>query len=423
MQHPIIIIGAGIAGLAAADYLTKRGVSVLVLEARNRVGGRIWPDDSLGVPIGKGAAWIHGIEGNPIYQLAESQRTSCFTFDQNLFYHYDKQGKRIPGEIVNQLNERFESILERSKNNVFSSGQDISLSLSLSKIFDFDKWPASEKELLAGKLNFFENYIGASYDVLSARYWDAEEVIAGANVVLKDGYKGILAALSENYSIKFDTVVQSIDRDAKGVLLNTNKGIYFASKVIVTVPLGVLKQSSIVFNPQLPPEKINSIEKLGMGLFNIIAMRFNSAFWDNDCHAFTLPETFSTFFNIGKFFDEPILLCYVGGETGRRFEKHSDQDIINKIVNIFKQYFGDSVSDPESFFITRWLADPYSQGSYSYYAVGSSIDDRDSLAQPIDNKIYFAGEATHRQFPATTHGAYLSGIREAERILNEVQLS
>lgn len=426
MQPSIIIIGSGIAGLAADNYLAKHGVSAKILEARDRVGGRICLDNSLGVTLGRGASWLHGTEGNPLSDLLSKRDESFFTFDSKLFYFYNKSGNKIADADINQFNELFDSELNISKKHAFACEHDLSLFSSLSKSFDLTKkLTTDEEDLFFEKLKFFENYIGANYENLSARYWDAEESIPGPHGVLSDAYGHVIKALSENCDIYFNTIVQSITRTNIGVIVNTTTGSYVADKVIVTVPLGILKQNDIVFQPDLPTTKMRAIQQLGMGLFNIIALRFSYCFWDSTCHAFSLPEKdiFSTFFNIGKFLNTPILLGYVGGDTGRRLEMRSDQNIVEDLMKIFRKYFDRSCPEPESFFVTRWSSDPFSRGSYSYYGVGSSYDDRDYLAEPIDSQIYFAGEATHREFPATTHGAYLSGIREAKRILSDLKVN
>ena len=118
----------------------------------------------------------------------------------------------------------------------------------------------------------------------------------------------------------------------------------------------------------------------------------------------------------------PVLIGYVGGETGIRLESETDDQIIERLLRVLSKYFKKDIPQPESFFITRWHSDPFSRGSYSYYPVGSSPADRDILAGSVNKQIYFAGEATHHDYPATTHGAYLSGIREARRVLEDFSI-
>lgn len=416
-RNSILIIGAGLAGLAAANHLAQHGISSKILEARQRPGGRIWVDRTLGVPLGKGAAWIHGIEGNPLAELFSENE--FFPFHRQSFYSYNQSGQRISDERIGSFHDRIEDYFMRAKQYAFEQPNDIALSSAFSHFFNRIDLSADEQALFLRKMKYFENYIGDNYEYLSARHWDEEVLLPGAHGVLVDAYESIIQNLSKNCDIQFDTIAQSIHWNDDAVDVTTNQGTYRASAVIVTVPLGVLKQNTITFYPDLPHDKKNAIAQLGMGLFNIVAMRFPHAFWDNTCHAFFLPEknTCSMYFNASFFTGCPILLGYVGGDTARQLEQKEDAAIISDIVTHFKQYFGESVVTPESFFVTRWLSDPWSAGSYSYHGIGSSGDDRDALAKDIAHRIYFAGEATHREYYATTHGAYLSGIREAQKIV------
>ncbi len=104
--------------------------------------------------------------------------------------------------------------------------------------------------------------------------------------------------------------------------------------------------------------------------------------------------------------------------TNYDFEKLSDNSIVGEAMRILKDMFGNNIPNPSAIFRTKWAEDPYSFGSYSYIPVGASGQDYDMMAEPVANKLFFAGEATHRQFPGQTHGAYLSGMREAERIMS-----
>lgn len=419
-KNPIIIVGAGIAGLAAANHLHKHGIPTIILEARDRAGGRICVDNSLGVPLGKGASWIHGVEGNPIIECGN--KTKLFAFNRKLFYSYDNSGKRISEKNSSDFDDRWNKSLLFAKNYAYANQKDIALSSAILHSFHSQDLSSIENNLFLKKLKYFENYLGDNVEYLSARHWDEEIVLPGEHGIIIDAYDNVIKKLSNKCHIKLNTHVQSIKTTNDSVEVLTNQGVFHAQSVILTVSLGVLKQNKLTFSPELPIEKKQAISKLGMGLFNIIAMRFPSVFWDNTCHGFFIPEnnTCATFFNASHFTGHPIILGYVGGDTARKLEKQSDSIIISDILKSFRQYFGESVMPLQSYFVTRWLEDPWSLGSYSYNAIGSSGNERDILAKDIKNKIYFGGEATHRDFFATTHGAYLSGVREAEKIVSRL---
>ncbi len=181
--------------------------------------------------------------------------------------------------------------------------------------------------------------------------------------------------------------------------------------------MGVLKNKNIIFFPELSLPKQEAINKLDMGLLNIFAMQFKT-FWPGDCHAFFLPDSHlcSMFLNAKRFTNLPILISYFGGIKGRALETIPDKILIEKMIAHLRYFFGKKVSYPNNYFITRWFMDNFSYGSYSYLPVSATPHHREILAESENNKLFFAGEATMIKFPATVHGAYLSGIREANKV-------
>jgi monoamine oxidase len=217
-------------------------------------------------------------------------------------------------------------------------------------------------------------------------------------------------------------IVKKINTRENAIEVITENEIFDADAVIITVPLGVLKKNEIIFNPPLPSDKQKAIQRLEMGLFNITALKFTTPFWPNENHAmfFTQFDALSipVFFNLHHFIQQPILVGYSGGERARQLENLTDAELIEKTIHNFKKVFGAGLPEPESYLNTRWSHDPFSYGSYSYIPTGASGSDYETIAKPASNRLFFAGEATSSKHPATTHGAYLSGIREADRINN-----
>ncbi len=422
MKHKkieVIIIGAGIAGLAAGQALTAAGVDNLTLEARDRYGGRIWPDNSLGSPVARGAQLIHGINDNPMISLAQQFPSSYFNLEisHRSYYIFDRQGQSIAPNIVSDFDHQLETLLHQANKLAWQKEQDISLAESLSSLLNINQWSSVQQDLFTRKLRFFENYIGAEYELLSARHWNEEEETSGETVILEDGYAAIIKGLAHSCTIQLNTTVQSLHSRKDEVEILTDRGVFKANAVIVTLPLGVLKNQKIRFDPPLSTLKQAAIDRLGMGLFNIIGMRFPRIFWPEDGRAFFLPsKRVPVIVNIRSFSNEPILIGWVGGKTGRALENETDVEVIKGVLTQLT-VFGKNIPAPERYFLTRWGHDPYSFGSYSYLPVGATGDDRDVLSQPESDNLFFAGEATHRQFPATVHGAYLSGLREAAKII------
>jgi monoamine oxidase len=418
--NKIIIIGAGIAGLAAYKHLTEYGFDVKILEARDRAGGRIWTDDAMGFSFGRGASWIHGDKENPITLLAKEFHASMVLVGTTQFGIYNREGEAISHEAIQQFNAKFDQCLQKAKELAFKSSKDIALSDALSNFINIDELSPTEKVLFERKLLFFEGYMGANYEYLSARYWDQEQTWPGENCFLTDSYQPIIEGLLKNCPIELNTAVREINLRNADIQVIAQDAVFYADAVLVTVPLGVLKKNIIHFNPSLPSDKQKAIENLGMGLLNITALKFPAAFWPKEPQMLFFaqedPLSIETFFNLYHFTQQPILIGYSGGERAQKLEQFSDAKLIEKVMQDLRHVFGDSVPKPEAYINTRWLNDPYSYGSYSYIPVGASGEDYEVLAKPVSNRLFFAGEATCSKYPSTTHGAYLSGVREAEKI-------
>jgi polyamine oxidase len=421
-SEKIIIIGAGLAGLAAYHQLRQYGFEVMILEARNRAGGRIHTDHSLGVPINCGAAWIHGIDNNPIAQLAKSTHTAMKAFDYQKYIKYDHNGHAISQEIEHQFDEKLDYFLHQAKALAFQSDNDMMLSEALARVMPLNDLTDIERELFQYRLRYFEGYLGENYDSISARYWNLEETWPGDNCYLTGTYQPIINHLSQNCNIQFDSIVKEVYFREHDVKIVTQDAIFYSDFVVITLPLGVLKKNDVVFHPSLPEFKQKAIHKLGMGLFDMIFIKFSTIFWPNDCQAFALSLTgdlsIAIFINLNDFLDQPILMGFCGGERARRIEKLTEQELIQLLMRDFKKKFGNKVniSEPEALITTHWSRDIFSYGSYSYVSLGASADDYNAMAHPVADRLFFAGEATCSRFFATTHGAYLSGIREANRI-------
>ena len=422
-QFDVIVVGAGIAGLAAANELDSKGFDVIILEANDRIGGRIWSSsDWSGPTVDLGASWIHGIKNNPITDLAIKHGIEMVAMDLNPSELYDYEGNWFGDEqqaqawamlgdfkefivLENEIRERDASIQDAL--NSFVSREGLSL---------------EEQEALSVPVySGIELKYNAPASELSLFWWDIGESYGGDEVIFPQGYGQITDGLADGLDIKFEHVVTKIEYDENGVNVVTNQGSFEGKYVICTVPLGVLKQGDIEFIPSLPQSKQNAIGKLGMGLMDKIYFLFPESFWDDTTfinHISKKNGGWMEFLNFKPFIDEPVLMAFSSGEYGRQLEKLSDQEIIAEGMDVLRKLYGDDIPEPEDYIITRWASDPFSRGSYSFTPVGAIPADYDDLAEPVMDRLFFAGEATIKEAPATVHGAYLSGIREAERIQN-----
>ena len=200
-----------------------------------------------------------------------------------------------------------------------------------------------------------------------------------------------------------------------------NGGVSEADFVVVTVPLGVLKNNTIAFVPELPVAKRDAIEKIGMNCVNKFLLTWDTAFWDDVQYISYTPEQadrFNYFVNVKKFHPSVnALMTFAYADQARQSEGMSDQEVIDAIMSHLKDIYGADIPAPTHLLRTRWQSNENSFGAYSYTAVGTEMQHFDDLAQDVNGRVFFAGEHTEADYFSTVHGAYLSGIREADKII------
>ncbi|BAQ60798.1 amine oxidase [Geminocystis sp. NIES-3708] len=419
-KKKVIIIGAGIAGLSAARSLQNKGFEVVLLEGRNRIGGRLWTSRKWkDAPVDMGASWIHGKEGNPITQLAKSANAKLFPTTYNNGIIYDTNGKVITKARENKLDKlqsKLEKIIIEIQNNY---SQPISLQQALEKELNWQNLSKIDRIDLQYLLNtIIEHEYAADTSKLSAQYFDEEKEFDGNDLLFVNGYNVITDYLAKGLNIKLNHLVQEIRYDSQGVNIKTNQGNFTANAVIVTLPLGVLQKNIVKFSPSLPTNKIKAINSLGMGILNKLYLRFPSRFWTKNYdwieHISPKKGQWSEWVNLESALKIPILLGFNAGKFGNEIEFWKDEKIVEDAMKTLRSIFGNSIPNPQDYQLTRWNSDPFTFGSYSYYATGSTPKHRRELAKPIGKRVYFAGEATSLDYPATAHGAYLSGLRVAK---------
>jgi len=418
----VLVLGAGIAGLAAARSLVDNGFSVIVLEGRERIGGRMWTDTSLGVPLDLGASWIHGVKGNPITELAREFGVQTLPSDYDNAILYDFDGRAMSDSEYADMEELFESIYSEVEKMQENTDDDMSLQRAFDHVI-------SNRKLSAEELRRFNFYVlqeisleyGADPDDLSLWEWDQDEDFDGHDVVFPKGYNQITDALAKGLDLRLGETVTNISYGPGGVDVETSYGVYSADKVIVTFPLGVLKQGTVRFDPPLPASKRSAIERLEMGVLNKVYLKFSEAFWDEGVegisHLGKRNGEWCDWLSFLPYTHEPVLLAFHGGAKGFALEELSDEEIIDGAMKTLRVIYGDVIPQPEGYVITRWGKDPFAFGSYSHIPPFASGGDLDALFEAVGDVLFFAGEATNREYPATVHGAYLSGVAAAEKII------
>lgn len=282
----VVVIGSGAAGLTAANRLVAAGVAVQVIEARDRIGGRTWTDDRLGVPLDLGASWIHGQDGNPLTGLADGIGAERVETDYD-----DLVVRNIDGAVVpyRETSQDFQDVAE------------------LEHEYAADVTDLSDEA----------TFEGAEF--------------SGTDVLFPGGYGPVIASLVDGFSVETGVVVESLAVDDDGVTVTAANRSFRADAALVTVPLGVLKAGSIAFDPPLDEDKRGAIDRLGMGLLNKVYLKFNQVFWDDvDVIGYLGPERghFSQWFNLAKVTGEPILLGFNAASAADGLELLTDDEIV-----------------------------------------------------------------------------------------------
>ncbi len=271
----------------------------------------------------------------------------------------------------------------------------------------------------------------AGAEVLSAYYWDdGYEVYGYGDSVILGGFQALAEHLAKQVKVRFDCRVERIELPldgSAGVRLHTSQGMIESDAAIVTLPLGVLKAGAVVFDPPLGLAKKRAIEALGVGGLAKLALFFDEPFWPRDRYVFGhIAEDRAAFpadvVNLLVSNGIPCLVIVVGGALGRQLEAWDLDEATQWGLRFLRTLWGAQVPSPARVMRTEWSLDPLAYGSYSYVAVGSTPADFEALAEPVEDRLFFAGEATDRSHWACAHSAYLSGLREAARITGDDSL-
>lgn len=429
-NQQIIVIGAGIAGISAAKKLKDQGFRVIILEGRDRIGGRMWTDNSLGVPLDLGAAWIHTIEGNPITSLVKEFGIQTTISDIESQWNYKGINQLLSKSEERLIGQALESFMERAiklKND--TSSQQITLADIAEQIIESEELTGiTLKGFRATLFSTIESDMADDLANLGIKGFGEDSEFTGADVVFPQGYTQLVQALSSGLDIRTKHIVEQISYNDNGVKVSTNLGVFNGSRVIVTVPLGVLKRGSIKFSPELPDAKLEAIEKLGMGALNKLVLQFSQQFWPSEPHTMAyingnITDRYVEFYNWQKYVQQPILVAIVSGSFSRSLSQIPESESTQNIMSDLRSMFGGNIPLPTATLLTQWHNDPFAYGSYSTFSINGNIQDCDLLAEPVGERLFFAGEATNGKYLGTVHGALLSGEREANRIASLARAS
>ena len=402
----VAIVGAGVAGLSAAQSLKTAGLQPLVLEAANHTGGRCVTDTrTFSVPFDRGCSWLHSAAINPLARLAEQ---NCKTIHKTpwTWSRVMAKGQDLTHSQVAEY-RRYQQAMWREINRQGTQPTD----KVIADILPDGLWKDTARHSIAQMLS-------ADADMTSAKdtfnYSDAE-----GDWMVEGGLGCFLQSLHREVEVCCNSPVTEVDYTGKRVKVTTPSGTIEADHVILTVSAAVLTAGHIRFVPGLPIEKRTAAENLPNGLLNKIGIEFDPA-WHGasegemmDYHSGDT-EFCSICFGM---FGSGLATGFVAGRFADQLEKDGPEAATEYCLEALRAFFGNTITKhicktDE----TAWRKNPFTMGSYSYAKPGHS-DARMTLAEPIQEKIFFAGEATSSEAYSTVHGAFLSGRASAEAIL------
>jgi monoamine oxidase len=376
----------------------------LVLEARGRVGGRVHTIAPRGFALDRGAEWLHSADRNPLSPIAQELGFRVHRRPPGWTSRLSRSGETAEAE-ADWLATR--EVQDRARRNAAVQPADCSLASLLV--------PGGRWNRLLDATSTWAN--GAELDRVSVKDYVRYED-SGLNWRLAEGYGRLFEALAEGLPLALSTPVSRIAHGGRAIALDTARGTVTAGRVIVTVPTSILSAEVIRFDPPLP-DKLAAAAGLPLGVDNKLFLSLEGSLPGVGHDGFlvgstTRAETMS--YQIRPL-DRPAIYCFFGGRFAAALEREGEAAIFSFAADELSQILGSDIRRRIApIAATAWLADPWTRGSYSH-ALPGRADDRVRLAAAVDDRLFFAGEATSPNFFSTAHGAYLSGIAAAEEAL------
>lgn len=400
----VAIIGAGAAGLGAAHALRDSGLSVIVLEARNRLGGRAWTvQASPDVTFDVGCGWLHSAEKNSFVPIASQL---AFELNKDLPPWRERAyGNAFPQSERDDFMRAMDAFYERLW-QAAQKGKDEPASLSLE--------PGNRWNPMIDAISTYIN--GCELKDMSTLDWDAYED-SELNWRVRRGYGALIAAYGAPCPVALNCNVTLIDHSGARVRIETSQGPLTGARVIVTVPTNLIADETIRFSPPLPA-KVDAAAGLPLGLDDKVTLALEGAEAfpkEGNLRGASIRTEMGTYHI--RPFGQPCIEGFFGGSFARALEHAGEGAIAAHSIDEIAGFLGNDIRRKlKPLYESRWGHDPFARGSYSH-ALPGHAGDRAVLAAPVDGRLFFAGEATSPTFFTTAHGARDSGERAVKEVL------
>lgn len=409
----VIVVGAGVAGLAAARELADAGLQVVLLEATDEPGGRVRTDRSLGVPFDLGASWIHGTEANPVTELAEASGAVGVVLDDESVAAYRADGRPWSdadyAEAWGRVGELLSEVTEQGRPGA-----------SVARTLDRVAPGWGDDPLVQILLANFVTFDNGDLDQLSSELLDEGEEFGGPELFMVEGYDLVVDHLATGLDIRLGHPVDRIHATDGGIEVTSGSRRFAADSAVVTLPLGVLQAGAVTFDPPLPDAKLDAIASVGFSAVAKYLFTWPRPFWDDTDLILVSaqpPDIFTMFVNLER--HRPgsnALMTFAFADEARAADERPDEELTGLVTERLRAVYGPEVPPPSAMRRSRWVSDPFTRGAYTFMSVHTRPEHFDTLASAA-GRVHFAGEHTHRHYFSTVHGAYLSGLRAAREVL------
>lgn len=428
----VVVIGAGIAGLTVANALTRGGIECVVVEARDRIGGRLHTVSLAGSPVDLGGSWIHTPVGNPMRAFADQAGVRCRSANPlpELAGFDCGEGRRLSAaEVGESLSMQLEGFPQAKGRLLAGLGPDASAADGIEAfVAGAGLAPDPARRARQALRALVEGESADLAERQSLRWmWNEMEYEGHYFGDVPDGgYRRLVEAMAAGVDLRLGVEVAEIACSAGGVRVRSADGTSEdGSHVVVTVPLGVLKRGAPQFRPALPPDRLAAIGRLGFGRYEKVALRFDEPFWRTAGlpHAMIFPRDSSApavwAIGLDAFGAGPVLVFQIFHSAAGHVLGADPDDAAQWVLDLLADAIGRSCPAPAAVAVTSWANDRYSGGAYTHIPPGADPADADVLGEPIGGRLLFAGEHTQSTRLAYADGAMTSGIREAKRLLGQ----